>query len=301
VTRTFISYGSEDRALVMKLDAALTARGHSVWWDRDLSAGDTFRAVIDAELAKAEAVVVIWTKTSVEKDWVNAEAADALRRRRLAPVVFANPRDFDIPLVFREQTFLDLSGWEGDAQGVEIDLLDRALNVIEDGRYKDAIAELSQKAFKSVKGGDQALKVVMAFGGTIGGLPIRRYVAGSVAVGVITAAIMASAEFLLNEGQVSMITLDMLMFGALAGAVARACAQFIYVSKGLNSRVFFDERFSFWATLCLLLGVFLLLVETTKLPVDNLRWSLKGVLFMLTGLYVGRVFVTLGQKLAARI
>lgn len=49
----FISYAREDRARAKRLAGALEARGLSVWWDREILAGQAFDEVIEAELRKA--------------------------------------------------------------------------------------------------------------------------------------------------------------------------------------------------------------------------------------------------------
>jgi len=45
----FIRYVSEDRPRAQVIAQALEAEGWTVWWDRRISAGRTFRQVIDAE------------------------------------------------------------------------------------------------------------------------------------------------------------------------------------------------------------------------------------------------------------
>ena len=59
---------------------ALEREGWSVWWDRRIPTGRSFDEVIQEALAAARSVVVVWTKTSVNKTWVKNEA-----RRRVAP------------------------------------------------------------------------------------------------------------------------------------------------------------------------------------------------------------------------
>jgi TIR domain len=69
VADIFISYSKADRAEVELLSAFLEAQGYSVWWDSNLFGGDKYRGIIAAELTKACAVVVVWTKHSVGSDW----------------------------------------------------------------------------------------------------------------------------------------------------------------------------------------------------------------------------------------
>lgn len=96
----FISYSKTDEADVRLLSAFLEAQGYSVWWDNDLLGGEKYRGVITAELSKARAVVVIWTKDSVGSDWVQSEAGRALRDQKLIPVRSVGIEYKDIPPPF---------------------------------------------------------------------------------------------------------------------------------------------------------------------------------------------------------
>lgn len=82
----FISYSKTDRIETAKLSAFLESHGYAVWWDNDLQSGDEFRDVIIGELAKARAVIVIWSPTSINSDWVRSEAGRAHADRKLIPV-----------------------------------------------------------------------------------------------------------------------------------------------------------------------------------------------------------------------
>ena len=70
----FLSYDDVDRDRVRTLVGALEARGWSVWWDHRLAAGAAFSEVIERELEAAGSVIVAWTRTSVDSEWVRAEA-----------------------------------------------------------------------------------------------------------------------------------------------------------------------------------------------------------------------------------
>jgi TPR repeat protein/uncharacterized membrane protein len=77
VAEVFISYSKNDRAIAQALADDLSASGFDVWWDFQLYAGDDFHDMIRAEIAKAKAVVVIWSQTAVASKWVRGEAAEA--------------------------------------------------------------------------------------------------------------------------------------------------------------------------------------------------------------------------------
>jgi hypothetical protein len=82
----FISYSKADRIDVVKLASFLESQGYSVWWDQALRSGDEFRDVIVGELAKARAVIVLWSPNSIGSDWVRSEAGRAHADRKLIPV-----------------------------------------------------------------------------------------------------------------------------------------------------------------------------------------------------------------------
>ena len=107
----FISYASEDREKARKLAGVLESRGYSVWWDRKIIAGQTYDQVIERELEAAGAAVVLWSKSSVDSEWVKNEAAVAAERGVLVPVLIENVK---LPLEFRRRQTVDLAGWKGD-------------------------------------------------------------------------------------------------------------------------------------------------------------------------------------------
>ena len=98
----FISYSKADRLLAEQLAAYLETEGWSGWFDRSLTAGDTFRDEIIKELARARAVISVWTETSVKSDWVRAEAGRAKADGKLIPVKTSGLAYQAIPLPFGE-------------------------------------------------------------------------------------------------------------------------------------------------------------------------------------------------------
>ena len=70
--------------------------------------GQSFDSEIERELGAASCVLVVWSNTSVESDWVREEADDGLKRDILVPVQID---DCTIPLGFRRKQAAQLSGW----------------------------------------------------------------------------------------------------------------------------------------------------------------------------------------------
>jgi hypothetical protein len=98
----FISYSKADRALAVTISTFLEAEGWTVWWDKSLAAGDSYRDEIMSQLAAARAVITLWTENSVRSDWVRAEAGRAKAEGKLIPVKTPALTYADIPLPFGE-------------------------------------------------------------------------------------------------------------------------------------------------------------------------------------------------------
>jgi TIR domain len=85
----------------------------SVWWDRGLGGGESWRAQIESALDAAKCVIVVWTHASVGPagDFVRDEAGQAKRRGILVPVTLERVAP---PLGFREIQAIDLTRWKGN-------------------------------------------------------------------------------------------------------------------------------------------------------------------------------------------
>jgi hypothetical protein len=109
----FISYAREDRPAALRVAEALKRHGWAVWWDPDIAPGDVWDQLIEQELAAASCVVVLWSGTSVHKQWVKAEAAEAQARAILVPVLI---EDVKPPLAFRQIQAAHLADWRGERE-----------------------------------------------------------------------------------------------------------------------------------------------------------------------------------------
>lgn len=107
----FISYSRTDRDRIANLAALLQRAGWSVWWDTEIKAGAAFDRMIEQAITDAKAVIVAWSKNSVDSDWVRAEAAYGLEKNKLVPIRLD---DAVPPLRFIHTHTLDLSDWNGD-------------------------------------------------------------------------------------------------------------------------------------------------------------------------------------------
>jgi hypothetical protein len=85
--------------------AALESRGWSIWWDPAITPGQEFDRPIATELARASAVLVVWTADSVQSRWVRGEARDGADRGILVPVRYD---EAVLPIDFRAFHTIDL-------------------------------------------------------------------------------------------------------------------------------------------------------------------------------------------------
>jgi adenylate cyclase len=116
VARVFLSYAREDSDAAKELADAVGHAGHEVWWDQHIQGGSRFSRAIDKALKDAEAVIVLWSESSVESAWVQDEAAEGRDSGRLVPVLLDTCKP---PLGFRQFQSVDLSRWRG-GEGPEL-------------------------------------------------------------------------------------------------------------------------------------------------------------------------------------
>lgn len=116
----FISYARDDRSKAQLLAQAFEQHNWSVWWDTRLQAGEVWDEAIERELNAAKCVVVLWSKTSVARRWVRAEANDGLQRGILFPVLLEHIQP---PLASRLVQAESLVGWAGESSHSGLDRL----------------------------------------------------------------------------------------------------------------------------------------------------------------------------------
>ena len=97
----FISYATNDRAEAARLAAFLAEQGYTVWWDRELSAGQQFYEKLAQALADCRVAIVLWTVSSVKSRWVLGEADTAASADKLIPLRADSLSERDLPIGFR--------------------------------------------------------------------------------------------------------------------------------------------------------------------------------------------------------
>jgi len=179
VARIFLSYARDDADAAKQLASCISDNGHEVWWDRHLHAGSRFAAEIDKALKDAEAVVVMWSPSSIESAWVQDEAAEGRDSGRLVPVSLAGAKP---PLGFRQFQTVDLGRWEGTGSP---DALDDLLEAIARTCSTDARPSAAAKADKSPGAKKRASVCVLPFI-NMSGEPEQEYFSDGITEDIIT-------------------------------------------------------------------------------------------------------------------
>lgn len=110
MSRIFVSYAREDVDTARQLAEGIAQAGHEVWWDNHLAGGARFAKEIDQALKDAQAVVVLWSESSINSAWVLDEAAEGRDSNRLVPIAIGSAKP---PLGFRQFHTIDLGTASG--------------------------------------------------------------------------------------------------------------------------------------------------------------------------------------------
>ncbi|RZV50110.1 MAG: TIR domain-containing protein [Sphingomonadaceae bacterium] len=150
----FLSYARADQSRVTKLAAALEGAGYSIWWDKHLKGGHQFSEDIEAAIARAKAVLVVWSKDAVKSEWVRDEAAYGRDHNKLVPVRIDDTLP---PMGYRQRHAINLD--DPDAMAALTEALDRHVG----GKHQ--APELDTPKTRSPKAALLALPLIAAIGG----------------------------------------------------------------------------------------------------------------------------------------
>lgn len=142
----FISYARVDVRRVEPLARALESDGWSVWWDPLIMPGQRFDHIIREALDSAKCVIVVWSKRSVDSDWVIDEAREGAKRQILLPLII---EDVQIPLGFGRLQAVNLINWQGELQDSNLDKLRQALVALVGRPPTPAEPEISNQIIKA--------------------------------------------------------------------------------------------------------------------------------------------------------
>jgi hypothetical protein len=107
----FLSYAREDETRIQPLVLALEDQGWSVFWDRRIPSGQTWRSYISKALTDARCVIVAWSRYSITSGWVSEESDEGKARNILVPVLLDA---VEPPIGFRSIQAADLTDWQSE-------------------------------------------------------------------------------------------------------------------------------------------------------------------------------------------
>lgn len=208
----FLSYSRADQARASQLAQALGQAGLTVWWDTMIEGGASFAKSIEAALLASDAVVVLWSGTSVASDWVLDEAAHGRDLHKLVPISIDGTLP---PLGFRQYQAIALTGTADGADPAAVSAVVRAVQAIALGAPPSARTSASHPPAP-----DASRRRLV-----VGGAAVAALVAGGAAVGWRRGWFTPAAP-------VSASSVAVLPFKNISGDASRA-----YFSDGLSEEV----------------------------------------------------------------
>ncbi|MDQ5768926.1 Lcl domain-containing protein [Thiothrix subterranea] len=107
----FLSYSSQDRERLQPLFQALAQQSWSVFWDhQSIHTGENWHRKIDQAIRESRCVVVVWSKGSVDSEWVLEEASNGKSRNVLLPIKID---DIEPPFGFAMRQAGNFTRWNG--------------------------------------------------------------------------------------------------------------------------------------------------------------------------------------------
>ena len=158
----FLSYSRLDRDRVTPIAHALEAVGYDVWWDSLLVGGSAFSREIEQAIERADAVVALWSKSSINSDWVRDEAGHGRDSGKLVPALLD---DCLPPLGFRQYHAVDLTRWRGARDDPAFVALSEAIAKPRRSTVAPSVAPRSRISRRAAIAGGGTLAIAATAGG----------------------------------------------------------------------------------------------------------------------------------------
>ncbi|OQX05258.1 MAG: hypothetical protein BWK73_34100 [Thiothrix lacustris] len=141
----FLSYSTKDRERLQPLFQALERQGWSVFWDhRTIDIGEHWSKKINHAIRTSKCVVVVWSKASVESDWVLEEANIGKQRKVFLPIQID---EVDFPVGFTMLQAGNFIHWNGDVNDPQfIRLAEKIRELVEQHDTAQAKREAAETA-----------------------------------------------------------------------------------------------------------------------------------------------------------
>ncbi len=107
----FLAYSRANASKAGQVQACLEGAGFSVFVDTSTPPGENWRRHVEAQLASCALLMVLWSKTSVNSDYVIEEADVGKSQGKLFPVTIT---PCELPYGFRNYQAYNLVGWSRD-------------------------------------------------------------------------------------------------------------------------------------------------------------------------------------------
>jgi TolB-like protein len=211
----FLSYSRADQLRARQLAEAMEQAGLTVWWDSLIEGGASFAKSIEAALLASDAVVVLWSATSVASDWVLDEAAHGRDLHKLVPISIDGTLP---PLGFRQYQAIALPPSAERTDAAAVAAVVRAVQAIASGL--PAPPRASAQGVRTAAAPDASRRRLV-----VGGAAAVVLVAGAGALGWRRGWFSAAAP-------ASDTSVAVLPFENISGDAARA-----YFSDGLSEEV----------------------------------------------------------------
>ena len=145
ISTIFFSYARDDQARALPIIELIGQAGFSVWWDGLLEGGERFSRTTEDALDRAQAVVVLWSKTSVQSHWVHDEATRGRDRGVLVPLSLDGSPP---PLGFGQFQVIDLSRSKMNAKDARIGQMIHAIATMHGAQSRHPIPRPFPAPFK---------------------------------------------------------------------------------------------------------------------------------------------------------
>ena len=155
----FIIYSPPNRGAAKALAGHLNDLGYSVWWGRDIEGSPLFNQVIEGAIQDAKVVIVLWSRHSVESEWVCFLTSMAFGYGTLVPVTIE--KDVDPPQQFITIPTLNLADTKSIVDSIGYKKLIRDLRTKisrDDAGGVDASAKAANSYDKQAKPDDAVLR-----------------------------------------------------------------------------------------------------------------------------------------------